>query len=395
MSDRELWSSLARAQDRHLAEQAARAQDGEFARAATEAMLQSPGAGARVVRGRWRWRLVGLSAAGGAALALAALWLLVPMLSVRAPVAGVGSGAGSDGVAPLRFQTADGRTGAAGIPLTAQAVSELPLRFSDGSLVTFQPGSSGQVDRLTGQGAEVSLHRGSLQAAVNHAPDTRWLVQAGPFQVRVTGTRFDVTWLPDRRQLTVVLREGSVIVGGAVLGAGVPLRAGQRLQVALDTGQIRTDDIQVAAAPASREVPAPPGTPVVAAAPDSPAAPPADWHKLAEQGDYGRALQAAERQGLERLARSLAPGDLLRLGDVARYAGSPRQAHRLFRALVDRHPADPLAGDAVFSLGRLESEAGAPRIAAAWFQRYLRDWPDGPLAAQAAARLAEPAEATR
>ena len=71
----------------------------------------------------------------------------------------------------------------------------------------------------------------------------------------------------------------------------------------------------------------------------------------------------------------------------------PRRRAGCSEALVERHPGDPLAGDAVFSLGRLESEAGSPRAAAAWFQRYLRDWPDGPLAAQAAARLAEPAEA--
>jgi TolA-binding protein len=116
---------------------------------------------------------------------------------------------------------------------------------------------------------------------------------------------------------------------------------------------------------------------------------------LAEQGDYRRALQTAEREGLGRLARTLAPGDLLRLGDVARYAGAPAQARRLFEALVERHPGDPLAGDAVFSLGRLEAEAGVPRAAAVWFQRYLRDWPGGPLAAQAAARLAEPPEAAR
>ena len=309
---------------------------------------------------------------------------------------------GAQGVAQLRFETADGRSGTAGAPLMAQADSELPLRFSDGSLVTFQPGSSGQVDRLTGEGAEVALHRGSLQAAVKHAPRTRWLVQAGPFQVRVTGTRFDVTWLPDRRQLTVVLREGSVVVGGGLLGAGVPLRAGQRLQVALDSGQVRTDDVRTDELGGEsiktdgigddgvRDVRTPELRPAASTSPVR-----ADWRQLAEQGDYRRALQAAERDGLGRLARTLEAGELLRLGDVARYAGAPSQARRLFEALVERYPGDPLAGDAVFSLGRLESEAGSPRAAAAWFQRYLRDWPEGPLAAQATARLTEPAEAPR
>jgi ferric-dicitrate binding protein FerR (iron transport regulator) len=398
MSERDLWTSLAKAQDRRLAalsDSTEHAINDDFARAATEALLRTAAAARPDRPGRARrWRLVGVSAAGGAVLALAALWLLVPLLPVAGPAAEMPA------VAQLHFQTADGRTGAAGAPLTAQADSELPLRFSDGSLVTFQPGSSGQVDRLTGQGAEVALHRGTLRAVVTHAPDTRWLVHAGPFQVRVTGTRFDVTWAPERQALTVVLSEGSVIVGGALLGAGVPLRAGQRLQVALDAGQVHTDEFQSGGVDTG-DVSTDDGRTGAAAqeastrAPAEARPPAADWRVLAEQGDSRRALQTAEREGLGRLARTLAPGDLLRLGDVARYAGAPAQARRLFEALVERHPGDPLAGDAVFSLGRLEAEAGGPRAAAVWFQRYLRDWPGGPLAAQAAARLAEPPEAAR
>ena len=83
------------------------------------------------------------------------------------------------------------------------------------------------------------MHRGSLQAAVVHAPGTRWVVRPGPFRVHVTGTRFGVDWSPTAGVLAVTLREGSVVVDGGVLGAGVPLRAGQRLQVALDTARSR------------------------------------------------------------------------------------------------------------------------------------------------------------
>jgi hypothetical protein len=44
---------------------------------------------------------------------------------------------------------AEGAEGCAGRTIEARADSELPLRFSDGSSVTFQPGSSGRVQRLT------------------------------------------------------------------------------------------------------------------------------------------------------------------------------------------------------------------------------------------------------
>ena len=155
-----------------------------------------------------------------------------------------------------------------------------------------------------------------------------------------------------------------MIVGGALLGAGVPLRAGQRLQVALDTGQVHTDEFQSGdvdtATSATDDVRTGDAAQEASTrAPAGPRSPAADWRMLAEQGDYRRALQAAERRGWAGWRGPWRPGDLLRLGDVARYAGAPAQARRLFEALVERHPGDPLAGDAVFSLGRLESEAGS------------------------------------
>ena len=107
----------------------------------------------------------------------------------------------------LRFQMArTGERGAAGRALVADARSDLPLAFSDGSTVTFRAGSAGRVERLTGRGAEVILDRGSLDAHVVHAGATIWLVHAGPFQVRVTGTRFSTRWSGGR--LEVALYEG-------------------------------------------------------------------------------------------------------------------------------------------------------------------------------------------
>ena len=38
--------------------------------------------------------------------------------------------------------------------------------------------------------AELEIERGRLEAHVVHAASTVWLVHAGPYRVRVTGTRF-------------------------------------------------------------------------------------------------------------------------------------------------------------------------------------------------------------
>ena len=142
--------------------------------------------------------------------------------------------------APLRVQLGQGgQPGAPGETVVADARSDLPLLFSDGSTVTFRAGAAGRMQRLTAAGAELEIDRGRLEAHVVHAASTLWLVHAGPYQVRVTGTRFVVDWVSPR--LNVAVYEGSVIVEGGALGAGIPLRAGQHLTVG--DGVVRTESL--------------------------------------------------------------------------------------------------------------------------------------------------------
>ncbi|HEY4188256.1 MAG TPA: tetratricopeptide repeat protein [Polyangia bacterium] len=312
--------------------------------------------------------------------------------------------------------------------LVADARNDLPLRFSDGSTITFQAGSSGKLQQLTNAGAEMVLARGTLRAHVIHAAETSWIIHAGPYRVRVTGTRFGLSWQAERLELS--LYEGSVVVDGALLGSGVPVRAGHRLTVA--SGVVRIEPMgATAVAPTARErtlaLAAPaasPGAPAkaVAETPDSdepaleprperepsgvhsaaagPRARPSrggaasasrdeEWLALADRGSYREALDVAKRIGWWSLCRRLDARRLLTLADVARYSDARVPAHRAFEALVHRFPNDRLAADAVFSLGRLAFEGGRPTEAARWFRRYVSDWPRGPLAEQAAGRLLE------
>ncbi|MES1210582.1 MAG: FecR domain-containing protein, partial [Pseudomonadota bacterium] len=169
-------------------------------------------------RGRGAHRRIGaLVIAGGMAIAAAAL------VSHRM-FQGSGDPARAVGFA------ADGSANGSEKTLVADARADLPLRFADGSTVTLRAGSSGRMRRPTATGVDIVLERGSFEAHVVHADTTLWLVHAGPYRVRVTGTRFDLTWLASN--LDVRLYEGAVVIDGAVLGAGVPLRAGQRLTIA-------------------------------------------------------------------------------------------------------------------------------------------------------------------
>ena len=397
----------------------------ELAKAQDATLQRDPLPAPRIPdRARLRKRPIGV-----ALLALGAAAALVTLLAHRAP--------------PRTSISTSTLPGEVDRLLVADAHSDLPLRFADGSSLTFRAGTSGRMRRLGGDGAEVVLEQGRLEAHVVHTPSTLWLVHAGPYRVRVTGTRFAVVWLASR--LDVSLFEGSVVIDGAVLGAGVPLRAGQRLSV--DRGVVRTDPlaadeaghaatIALAAptsaptAPMPAAVVAPEGPPTAAApatgaavypgavasrqgsvashpleappmAPEREMAPNEtalararvvddnDWLALAKHGAYAEAFSAARRAGWPRLCHRLDAHRLLTLGDVARYAGARARAREAFEALVRRFPRDPLAADAVFSLGRLAFESEKSDRAARWFRRYVDDWPQGPLADQAVGRLVE------
>ena len=307
----------------------------------------------------------------------------------------------------LHFEVA-GRAGQAGASVTAAAGTPLPLQFSDGSKLVFQPGAQARVSRLTDNGAELLLEVGRLLADVRHTGEAHWSVSAGPFKVIVTGTRFAAEWAPATRKLSVEMFEGSVLVEGPSLGAGLALRAGETLEVGASSLAVVTRTVKAAAAvtsgpPAASEPgplpasvgqgPGPSATlPSEKPAPTPEATPQrslSTWTDLAASGRYGEALKAAEREGFARLCTELDAEQLLVLGDAARYASSSSRARQAFQSLVRRFPRDQRSLDARFALGRLESEVGDPRAASRWFERYLTSARKPPLAEEAAGRLVE------
>jgi hypothetical protein len=155
------------------------------------------GAAARPVspRPRRRWLIPAL--AGVAAVAAAIVLARRPALRFDVDGAAVGAGG--------RIEAAAGR------PAT--------LRFSDGTAIALAGGSAGRVTDRAPEGATFALERGRASFDVVHRPRARWRVAVGPFEVLVTGTRFDVDWSADgERTLEVDLHAGSVIVRGALAG---------------------------------------------------------------------------------------------------------------------------------------------------------------------------------
>ncbi|MEZ4298732.1 MAG: FecR family protein, partial [Polyangiaceae bacterium] len=113
-----------------------------------------------------------------------------------------------------------------------RAADEAPatISFSDGTRVEVEASSSVRVADAGLRGADLVQERGRAMYSVVHRPVASWSVEAGPYRVRVTGTRFSVAWSPESGTFVAELYEGSVTIEGPNAGAGVQLRGGQRLR---------------------------------------------------------------------------------------------------------------------------------------------------------------------
>ncbi|WP_433932791.1 FecR domain-containing protein [Sorangium cellulosum] len=145
--------------------------------------------------------------------------------------------------APMRFELGTTEPGVVGAWIAAPAGAELPIRFSDGSVLRLAPGGRARVASVGANGAEIALERGALDVAVVHRGGARWRVRVGPFQVHVIGTRFETRWDPVTERFEVALREGAITVSGPVVGEARAVRTGERVTVSPGTNTIEVAPI--------------------------------------------------------------------------------------------------------------------------------------------------------
>jgi transmembrane sensor len=309
------------------------------------------------------------------------------------------------------------RVGAAGAAplvgawLGAPDSSQLPLEFSDGSRFELAPKSRARVVELARSSARVELASGSLDVQVTPGQASAWHIDAGPFGVRITGTRFVVSYLPAEQILELSMQEGQVELSGCVFGAGRKLAVGQRVRASC---RAQTLDVSYPDVPASRlaapapsaQAPTPPapsgasattpaparveenGAPVAAASSPTPDEP--DWLALARAGKLAEAYAAADREGFDDISQRSSAGALTLLADAARHARAPGKSEQALLTLRRRFAGSEDAALASFTLGRLKfDEYRAYTAAAEWFRTYLRERPQGVMAREALGRLME------
>jgi hypothetical protein len=231
------------------------------------------------------------------------------------------------------------------------------------------------------------------------------MLSAGPYQVRVTGTRFSLRWSKREHRFEIAMQSGSVVVSGPLVPAGMALAAGQRLRTSASGDELTLDQASTLGAEGvsprlvgvgSASTPEPP-TAAPEVAPDIAAvappvasatvsAPPAslDWQKRAAAGEFAAVIAAAEARGLEATLASASLEDLAALADSARYARRNSLAKRVLLAERKRFPASRTARDAAFFLARLAEDEGGGALE--WYDRYLGESPRGTYASQALGR---------
>lgn len=192
-------------------------------------------------------------AAPAGALALAALLLFA--LRVWPPA-----------TAPVLRCVVEGPTAALAVTPGQRVIDD--LRFSDGSSVALRPRSTARLLALREHGADVRVERGELAVHVVPAAANRWRFQAGPFDVHVLGTRFEVAWDPEQERFSLALHRGKVRIEGPTIGRRV-VQAGESVSVWLKQGRVEQGQASSATLARQRDVGDVPGARSERPAPDA------------------------------------------------------------------------------------------------------------------------------
>lgn len=245
----------------------------------------------------------------------------------------------------------------------------LPLAFVDGTNVVVKRGSVAELREVGIHRGVIALTSGTVDVHVVHTETSRWDVLAGPFDVRVTGTRFDATWDPKGKKLTVAMVEGTVRVSGPCVTTE-PLSAPM-------TKTFMCDEIATSEAPTTsvHDLPSPtetrsPPTPAVQAQPQAKTA-----------GKPGATTPAdGEREEAESTSA------LLARGDAARLRGDTAGARQIYTQIRQRSPRSADGAKAAFLLGRIAEASGSADEAVRWYATVTREGAGGAFAQEALGR---------
>jgi len=310
----------------------------------------------------------GRVAAIGLALALAAAVLL--MLGFRAD-------------SQLSYELRGGH--AKGGVIEAER-GEATVALSDGSSILAENRTKFSVDVVGRNAALTRLVSGTLHVRVAHNDDTSYRFIAGPYEVRVVGTEFDLAWEPGGSGFLLSMTKGEVrlVEPGGKLRT---LKSGETLQLPGLAQALAQSAGQRASEP-SAQTPATPDATEAAPAPRAAheGQSPPSWDALVAKGQFAEVVREAETLGIDSVTERRGPSDLKALGQAARYVGKRALSLRAFSALRERNRGTDAARQAAFFLARLQEEQGNQAEALRWLGTYVSEAPRGVYAAEAYGR---------
>ncbi|MDP9034937.1 MAG: FecR domain-containing protein [Myxococcota bacterium] len=306
----------------------------------------------------------------------------------------------------LSYAIEDGHVDRAG-SIEGSPASQPRLKFSDGTEVLLSAGSKASLRSVDDQGARMTFADGGAHVDVIHRPGARWLFEAGPFLINVTGTAFSVAWRAGEEQLDVHMERGSVAVTGPLTDGPIVLRSGQHLIVRVHQRETLIRDLEEPTNPGpvtsstGPTGPRPADPPVVISqvpirARRSGASPRAtvgvttahdeDWANELANGDFEAIVRQAESRGVDACLAEGTSRDLASLGDAARYARRDDIARRVLLTERRRFPQSDAARDAAFLLGRMDEAQQSRSGALDWYEKYLSEAPNGTYSSEALGR---------
>lgn len=107
---------------------------------------------------------------------------------------------------------------------------EATVTLSDGSSILAENRTRFSVDVVGRNSALTRLVSGKLHVRVTHNDDTSYRFLAGPYEVRVVGTEFDMTYAAETEALSLSMSKGEVHLRGPD-GKVRTLKAGESLRL--------------------------------------------------------------------------------------------------------------------------------------------------------------------
>jgi hypothetical protein len=265
----------------------------------------------------------------------------------------------------------------AGGRLIVSQFAPVELRFSDNSRVELEPQSTVRVEIDRDERVSTRLAQGTLNVDVEHGENTDYRFLAGPYEVQVVGTAFQLGFEPEGARLDLVMTEGKVVVVDGegrmhVVSAGEELHVGEK-PVAKGDSTPREPKLEIdLESPESGEKAKPRLVQLPSAEPSSVQPQAGEFRALGRAGKFEEIVARSRLRGIDVTLNERSAAELQELAQAARYGGDFALAERVWSSMRVRFSSSSTGRNAVFFLGRLAEQRGRSAMAIAHYGDYLK-----------------------